>query len=123
MLNKLAFWQKLLALLVVAFSVGGGLIAFGWNASGVFEDTVDLTTQLGEINSGIEDLDFALGEVVDSIASAQETVELNGQHLAEVDRRLQLTEEAQCSPSELEHNGLERRIDCAAMQRLKELSQ
>ena len=111
---------------IVGFvALGIAIFSAGFGARGTVTEAVNVPGQLRAIQEGqtegFEAVDFAIGAVVDSIAAVQDTVERNGHMLADVDRRVDVIEDSMCSPSEIEQNGLGRRVDCAALELLKEL--
>lgn len=122
--NLSGTWKAVSAIVGFA-ALGVAIFSAGWGASGTFEEAVDVPAQLRSIaegqEEGFERVDVAMEALSDSVAAVQETVERNGHMIADLDRRIEVTEEALCSPTEIEHNGFDRRVDCAALERLKEL--
>ena len=117
-------WKAVSA--IVGFvALGIAIFSAGFGARGTVDEAVNVPAQLQTIQAtqeeGFEAVDMAIEELSDSVAAVQETVKQNGEQITELDRRIEVTEDALCSDTELEHNGFDRRVDCAALKQLREM--
>lgn len=118
--NLSGTWKAVSA--VVGFiALGIAIFSAGFGARGTvdeIQEAVDVPGQLATIQA-TQDQGFE--EVQDSIASVRQVQAEQGALLIEHGQRLDMQERMDCSASAIEHHGIERRVDCRTVQRLKEI--
>ena len=115
--NLSSTWKAVSA--VVGFvALAVAIFSAGFGARGTVDEAVNVPGQLQEIQATQE---RGFSEVQDSIASVRAVVAEQGAVLVEHDQRLAMQERMDCSASAIEHHGIERRVDCRTVERLKEI--
>ncbi len=114
----LAIWQKVLALFIGFLTLLSSAVALGFNLRPALDDAVNVPLALEALTIQVDE---GFSAVQDSLAIVRMSITEQSSVIRQQGQRLRITEEAMCSDSEIEHNGVERRIDCGAVERLNNL--
>lgn len=109
---------KVVSAIVGFIALGIAIFSAGFGARGSVDTAVNVPGQLATIQATQEQ---GFEEVQDSIASVRVGQAAMAETVRDHELRLDLAERMDCSRSAIETHGLERRVDCRTLERLREI--